>query len=179
MAYPIEIESETLQYEGEWFTREELAHKIRTQLEAGDYNVVQHAQALDYLVHTLASLRVLSLKVMPEMLEKLNQEAARQSRSVGGIVRDALAAHLGISPPDKAAAVPTLVTAPPQLPGRRPTDPEIPSAELFDADTENMPLIDDLKGPKTREMPSVVVDMEAVAKPGVAFAPVPPNGKQH
>jgi hypothetical protein len=177
MAYPIDIESETLKYEGEWFTREELAHKIRLQLEAGDYTVVTHAQALEYLVQALAQTRVLSLKVMPDMLERVNQEAARQSRSVGGIVRDALAAYLGIATPDKPGQVAEPVRK--VMPtGRRPTDPDMPAAD-FDVDAE-MQMIDDTKGPKTREMPSVVVNMDepsAGGKPAVAFAPV--NGKQH
>ena len=178
MAYPIDIESEALQYEGEWFTREEIARKIRLQLENGDYVVAQHAQALEYLVQALASTRVLSLKVMPDMLERVNQEAARQSRSVGGIVRDALAQYLGISTPEKPGAVaePVRIVTPA---GRRPTDPEMPAAELFAAEAENMALIDDMRG-KTREMPSVVVNLEepqGAGKPAVAFAPV--NGKGH
>ena len=184
MAHPIDIESETLELDGEWYTRDELARKIRQSLENGDFNIVPTAQALEFLIQTIASLRTLAVRMTPDMLERLNQEAARQSRSVGGIVRDAIGKHLGIATPDRPGAEPSSVAHPPPMPaGRRPTDPELPkvpsktdrapTVEMMRTQVMEVPMIDDLK-PATvaAEAPSVVVEMEE-GSPATPWPSVP------
>ena len=71
MSYPIDIESETLQLDGEWYTRDELARSIKRQLDANDFSIGRLASALEHLNHTIANLRTVALRVVPEMQEKL------------------------------------------------------------------------------------------------------------
>jgi|GEM_PF-6681626 len=147
MSYPIDIESETLQLDGEWYTRDELARSIKRQLDANDFSIGRLASALEHLNHTIGNLRTVALRVVPEMQEKLIHEAARQSRPVGALVRDAIAAYLGISP---EAQLPSRTVQPLPPAGRRPTDPELsipsPPPGLADTQLMEMSLIDDLNG---------------------------------
>jgi hypothetical protein len=150
MAYPIDIESETLQLDGEWFTRDELARHIKRLLDANDFSIGRPAAALEHLNQTIASLRTVALRVVPEMQERLIHEAARQSRPVGALVRDAIAAYLGIAPAEAPAAR-SFQPLPPA--GRRPTDPEISIPGLADTQLMEMPLIDDVHGTAGMQAP--------------------------
>lgn len=148
MSYLIDIESETLQLDGEWYTRDELARSIKRQLDANDFAIGRLASALEHLNHTIANLRTVALRVVPEMQEKLIHEAARQSRPVGALVRDAIAAYLGIAP---AEAAPARAAQPLPPAGRRPTDPELSVPGLADTQLMEMSLIDDLNGAANRQ----------------------------
>lgn len=107
----IDLDLEAVQYDGSWYTRDELAQKIKAQLEAGDYAISRPSQALELLTSQLASSRMLSFKVSQELGDALNALAARQNKSASSILRDALQAALNGSR---------------DLVGRRPTDPEVP-----------------------------------------------------
>lgn len=121
MPLPIDLESETIQFDGQWCTRDELARRIKKMLDSGDFAVGKPSQALEQLTATLANLRTLSLRVTPEMGDALSQAAARQGKTVGGVIREAIAGHLGLKAADPE---PT-----PSAGTRRVTDPEIPTAK--------------------------------------------------
>src|SRR5256885_79191 len=96
---PIHLDSEAIQFDGHWYTRDELAKKIRSMLDASDFAVGKPSQALEQLTTTMSSVRTLAFRVTPEMADTLNQLATRHGRSVGAIVRESLALHLGLPPP--------------------------------------------------------------------------------
>lgn len=128
MTLPIDLDSETIQYEGHWYTRDELAKRIKAMLDAGDFAVGRPSQALEQLTHTLSGLRTMAFRVTPEMADALNQLAARQGRGVGAVIREALAHALGQPKPveaERAPARPAVGTT-----GRRQTEPEMPAIQI-------------------------------------------------
>ncbi|MFL5321294.1 MAG: ribbon-helix-helix protein, CopG family [Myxococcaceae bacterium] len=108
----IDLDLEAVQYDGSWYTRDELAKKIKAQLEAGDYSISRPSQALEFLTAQLASSKMISFKVNQELADALNAAASRQSRSASAILRDALQLALG------GMRDPI---------GKRPTEPEVPA----------------------------------------------------
>jgi hypothetical protein len=109
---PIDLDQEAVQYDGSWYTRDELARKIKTSLENGDYAISRPSQALEYLTAQLGATKLLSFKVTEETAELLKQAATRSNRTSAAILRDALAAALSISRDPI---------------GKRPTEPELPA----------------------------------------------------
>lgn len=117
---PIDLDLEAVQFDGAWYTRDELARKIKAALDSGDYAVSRPSQALEYLIAQLQATKLVSFKVTQELAELLNQAAARQNRSAAAILRDALVSALNQSrePIGKRPTEPEVpvVTAPPPLP---------------------------------------------------------------
>jgi hypothetical protein len=121
---PIDLDSETIQFDGGWFTRDDLARRIKAMLDSGDYNVAKPSQALEQLTTTLSGLRTLAIRVTPDMADALNSAASRQGKTAAGVVREALSMHLGIS---EAPVVPTGNAGKPAgMSSRHKTDPEMP-----------------------------------------------------
>lgn len=108
---PIDLDLESVQYDGVWYTRDELAKKIKSQLEAGDYQISRPSQALELLTSQLQSAKTLSFKVPLELADALNAAAAKQGRSAAAILRDAVSQALSVREPV----------------GRRTTEPEMPA----------------------------------------------------
>jgi len=42
---PIDLDAEAIQFEGHWYTRDELARKIKSMLDAGDFATVTELTA--------------------------------------------------------------------------------------------------------------------------------------
>lgn len=140
---PVDIDSETIQFDGQWLGRDELAQTIRALLDAGNYQVARQGLALEALNAALADLRTLAFRVTPELGDALALAARRQNVSEGWLVREALAQYLGQSgdlPVVEAAQLAAEVPADPggdpggdpaarrEPEGRSPTDPEVPVA---------------------------------------------------
>ncbi len=94
MTLPIDLDTATICFEGNWVTRDDLARRIKGMLEAGDFAVTKPSQALEQLTHTLAATSSVEVKLTAGMLESLSQAAARQSKSVGALIRHAIARNL-------------------------------------------------------------------------------------
>lgn len=141
---PIDLDAEAIQYDDHWYTREDLARRIKQMLDSGDFAVGKISQALEQLTTVLASLRTLAFRLPPDMADQLNQVAARHGRTLGSLIRESLTVHLnlkGINLMEGSVAgvstmpTPTPVPAPPNMTererpppllGRKPTDPEMP-----------------------------------------------------
>lgn len=95
--WPIDLDTESIQYDGHWYTRDELARRIKSMLDAGDFAVGKPSQALEQLTVTLSTLRSLSFKITPEMADAVQQAAARQGRTIGGLIREAISDYLGFA----------------------------------------------------------------------------------
>src|SRR4051812_36338886 len=142
---PIDLDAEAIQYDGHWYTREDLARRIKQMLDSGDFAVGKISQALEQLTTLLASLRTLAFRLPPDMADQLNQVAARHGRTLGSLIRESLSVHLTLKgvnlmegsvsavaaavTPLPAPATPPNMTErerPPPLLGRKATDPEMP-----------------------------------------------------
>jgi uncharacterized protein (DUF1778 family) len=92
--FPIDIDAETVNIDGRWYTREELAASIRQMLDGGNFNVATPSAALQELTLTVQSIRTLNFRVTPDFDDALNQFAARVGKSVSQLVRESLTQHM-------------------------------------------------------------------------------------
>ncbi|MBI3184929.1 MAG: hypothetical protein HYZ28_22545 [Myxococcales bacterium] len=144
----IDLDSETIQLDGQWCTRDELARKIKSMLDAGDYAISRHSAALEQLNGTLAALRTLAFRALPEMYEALNAAAGHEGKTIGAILREAVNQYLGSPASDSKPA------SAPEPPGlskhQAPVMPAIAGPGALKAAASPPPL------------PSVVVDRSAI-----------------
>jgi hypothetical protein len=117
--YEIDLDGEQVLFDGTWYSKEELARKIKTMVDAGDYRVARPSSALESLQNALSNLRTLSVRLPTELAEALATNAARNGQPVGAYVRDALARSLpqrsGTPLPMPIASSPSSPSAPPML----------------------------------------------------------------
>lgn len=135
--FPIDLDSETIQFEGTWYTRDDLARRIKAMLDKGDFAISKQSAALEQLTSTLASVKPVTIKLSNEMIEALNQVAARHEKTVGALIREAVAAAL-------AGSV-TQAAPPPPPPAARVAGPGAPK----NAEVEPAPVA--LTQPKKKE----------------------------
>jgi hypothetical protein len=90
----IDLDSEAVWLDGAWYTRDELARRIKQMVEAGDYRVARPSQALERLEAALAQAQVLSLRVPGDLADAVTAAAKRLGRPVGHLVREAMAYYL-------------------------------------------------------------------------------------
>ncbi len=118
---PIDLDAEAILFEGQWSTRDDLARRIKSMLDGGDYSIARQSTALEQLTQTLASVRTLAFRATPDLVEALNMAAARSGKSVGGFIRDTLIDNIAGAPevaqahPNEAAAAPRAKTDPEML----------------------------------------------------------------
>lgn len=127
-ALPVDIDTETIQFDGQWLGREDLAKAIRGMLDSGNYNIGRHSAALESLTQALQDVRTLAFRASPELAEALTQAAAKQGTTAGALIRAAVAAHLSGASAPAGAAVPGEAPKKSGPEGKRPTNPEIPIA---------------------------------------------------
>lgn len=122
---PIDLDAEAILFDDQWSTRDDLARRIRSMLDSGDYSIARQSNALEQLTQTLAAVRTLAFRATPDLVEALNMAAARSGKSVGGFIRDILIDSIAGAPevpqahPSEAAAAP-----------RAKTDPELPAVAI-------------------------------------------------
>jgi hypothetical protein len=92
---PIDLDSESIQYDGRWYTRDELAKRIKGMLDAGDFAVSRPSQALEVLTQAITQLRTVSFRASAEMGDAIAQVAKQSGRAPGALIRDALTQYLG------------------------------------------------------------------------------------
>ncbi len=162
--WPIDLDTESIQYEGTWYTRDELARRIKSMLDAGDFAVGKPSAALEELTLTLTGLRTVAFKITPDMADAINQAAGRQGRTAGGLIREAISDYLGFAsmPARDSAAAPA--PRPPERHGKKPTDPELPAVTI----THPGAVPPDLKA--TQQM---VIPPQVIAGPGALKAVIP------
>src|SRR3954463_12412477 len=169
---PIDLDAEAIQFDGHWYTREDLARRIKQMLDSGDFAVGKISTALEQLTTVMASLRTLAFRLPPEMADQLNQVAARHGRTLGSLIRESLTVHLNLKGVNLMEGA--LVVAPPPLPGA-PSPTPIPLATppvLPPAIPDRPPL---LLGRKATDPEMPVVTRGAVGT-GVGSHPTPPGG---
>jgi hypothetical protein len=162
---PIDLDAEAIQFDGHWYTREDLARRIKQMLDSGDFAVGKISQALEQLTTVLASLRTLAFRLPPDMADQLNQVAARHGRTLGSLIRESLSVHLnlkGVNLMEGAVSAPVT----PPIPPTSPTPPNM---------TERMAADRPLLGRKATD-PEMPVVTRGVVGTGVGSHPTPPGG---
>lgn len=102
----IDLDTESVWLDGAWYTREELARRIKEMIEAGDFRVSRPSQALERLEAALAEARVLSVRMPAELADAVGAAAGRLGRPVGHLVREAIAYYLAAAAAYGAGAAP-------------------------------------------------------------------------
>ncbi|MFT3915402.1 MAG: hypothetical protein QM704_15160 [Anaeromyxobacteraceae bacterium] len=112
----IDLDSESVWLDGAWFTREELAHKIREMIEQGDFRVSRPSQALERLEAAIGQARTVNVRMPMDLAEAVTATAHRLGRPVGHLVREAVSYYLA------AAAAYGLADAPAAEPEAAPAE---------------------------------------------------------
>jgi len=90
----IDLDSESVWLDGAWYTRDQLARRIKEMIESGDFRVSRPSQALERLEAALAMAQVVSVRLPADLLEAVSTTAARLGRPMGHLVREAVAYYL-------------------------------------------------------------------------------------
>jgi len=90
----IDLDSESVWLDGAWYTRQELARRIKEMIETGDFRVSRPSQALERLEAALAQARAVTVRMPEELAEAVSAAAGRLGRPVGHLVREAVAYYL-------------------------------------------------------------------------------------
>lgn len=123
----IDLDSESVWLDGAWYTRDELAKRIRSMIESGDFRVSRPSQALERLEVALGQVRVLEVRMPLELAEGLSATALRLGQPVGHFVREALAYYLSAAAAYESGEA------------RAPTEAGPGEAKSADLPTENAP----------------------------------------
>ncbi len=101
---PIDLDAEAIFFDGHWYTRDDLAKKIKTMLDANDFTVARPGAALEQLNKTIAVVRTLAFRASPELADVLNAAATKSNKPVSGVIRDALMQAFGLPTSDFGSA---------------------------------------------------------------------------
>ena len=101
----IDLDAETIQIDGRWIKKDELAAAIKQKLERGDFTVAAQSAALERLHQALGKARVVSFKLDGEAADALAAYALQRSTTVGAILRHAVIGALN-TPPFQATTEP-------------------------------------------------------------------------
>jgi hypothetical protein len=110
--FEFDLDGEQVLFDGTWYSKDELARKIKTMVESGDFRVSRPSAALEALQTTLGSMRTLTVRLPADVADALADVAARAGQPVGMMVRDVLirVAH----PHGRPGAMPPLPPNPPE-----------------------------------------------------------------
>jgi hypothetical protein len=90
----IDLDAESVWLDGAWYTREELARRIKGMIEAGDFRVSRPSQALEHLEAALANAQVVPVRLPADLFATVSATATRLERPVGHLVREAVVYYL-------------------------------------------------------------------------------------
>ena len=90
----IDLDTESVWLDGAWYTREDLARRIKEMIEAGDFRVSRPSQALERLEAALAQARIVTVRMPVDLADAVGETATRLGRPVGHLVREAVAYYL-------------------------------------------------------------------------------------
>lgn len=103
--FPVDYDAEAVHVDGVWMCREDLAARIRTHLDQGEYRISRLSAALEHLEVELKQARVLAVRVAPSLAEAVEEEAGRRGCSSSSILREAIRQYLQTHVETNGAAV--------------------------------------------------------------------------
>jgi hypothetical protein len=95
--FQVDLDGEQVLFDGTWYSKEDLAQKIRAMVDGGDYRISRPSAALEALQSALQGLRSLTLRLPADYAEALAAEAARQGMPVGAFARELLLRAMSVS----------------------------------------------------------------------------------
>ena len=98
MSATVDLDQETIQFDGKWLSRADLARVIRQLLEAGNYAITRQSTALETLNRALSEARTLTFRLPPELEDALKRAAGRTGHSPGMLICEAIAQQLASVP---------------------------------------------------------------------------------
>lgn len=111
--FPVDVDAEAIFLDNAWYTRNDLVRRIKTMIDQGDFAVARPSAALEQLSTALVSGRTITFRVTPGVADALNQHALRVGKTVGALLRDAVATLLT---PSAISAMPPPIATPPRPP---------------------------------------------------------------
>lgn len=88
--FEVDFDAEAVWVDDGWYTRDQLADRIKTMIEGGDYRISRPSAALESLEAALAGGRVLAVRVTPDVAQAFEQIAETDGRQVPSLLREAL-----------------------------------------------------------------------------------------
>lgn len=86
----IDLETERINLDGVWVTREEVVDKVQKMLATGDFRIAKLSEALEQLSHTIGSAKSVTLKLTAEQYAKLESAGGRLGKSAATFGRELL-----------------------------------------------------------------------------------------
>ncbi|HET7825630.1 MAG TPA: hypothetical protein VFK90_09865, partial [Anaeromyxobacter sp.] len=68
----IDLDSESVWLDGAWYTRQDLARRIKEMIETGDFRVSRPSQALERLEAALAQARVVTVRMPSDLADAVS-----------------------------------------------------------------------------------------------------------
>jgi predicted transcriptional regulator len=90
----IDLDTESVWLDGAWYTRDQLARRIKEMIEAGDFRVSRPSQALERLEAALGLAQVVSVRLPSDLIQAVSATAERLGRPMGHLIREAVAYYL-------------------------------------------------------------------------------------
>ncbi len=109
----IDLDSESVWLDGTWYTRQDLARRIKEMIETGDFRVSRPSQALERLEAALAQARIVTVRMPADLADTVAAAATRLGRPVGHLVREAVAYYLAAAAAYGQAQATQAVVSPP------------------------------------------------------------------
>jgi hypothetical protein len=126
--FQVDLDSEQVLFDGTWYSKDDLAHRIKAMVDGGDYRVSRPSAALEALQNALLGLRSLTLRLPAEQADALAAEAARQGLPVGAFARELLIRSLPAAPSAfSSGPAASVAVAPAPLPSPLALTSEVPS----------------------------------------------------
>ena len=97
-ANSVDLDQETIQFDGKWLSRADLGRAIRQLLDAGNYAISRQSAALEALNRALSEARTVTFRLPPELDEALKRAATRAGHSPGALICDAIGQQLAAVP---------------------------------------------------------------------------------
>ncbi|RMG21203.1 MAG: hypothetical protein D6729_01210 [Deltaproteobacteria bacterium] len=94
--FAIDLDGERVEFDGTWYTAEELGEKITQMISAKDFRIAKAGQALESLQSALNDAKQLEVRVPSTVLGAIEDLAQRDGRTVGAVVREALIRFIGV-----------------------------------------------------------------------------------
>ena len=117
----IDLDSESVWLDGAWYSRDQLAQRIKEMIEAGDFRVARPSQALERLESALGQALMVNVRMPADLAEAAEATSARLGRPVGHLIREAIAYYLAAAAAYGAAQGRSAVVHP--VASIRPTEP--------------------------------------------------------
>ncbi len=119
-SFSIDLDAERVALDGAWYSRDDLAQKIKAMVDAGDYKLGHPSAALEALETALAELTSVSIKLPRSVLNALSGAANRSGKTVDALAREIIGRALA------APTVPSVTAAPGAMPLTTPAAAPVP-----------------------------------------------------